>query len=301
MQIAQLIASFRVDDVEDNSILRRGAPVAHAVYGIPQTINTANYVYFLVFAEVIAMNKGEPMKGVEEMIVEEMVNLHRGQGMDLYWRDNLVCPTESEYIEMVNNKTSGLLRIVIKLMVANSPVVKEGSGIDRNVLIPIVNLIGLLFQIRDDYMNLHSGDYAENKGYCEDLTEGKFSFPIIHSIRTSTSCKDFRLGEDGRHRKTHHNSNMNGDILEIEDREHLLSILQGRPREAKTKRIVVDYMEMRTGSFEYSREVMSHLNKLVKVETTSLEEKLGGGSENKRLRGILGALSKGWIESSPQT
>ena len=26
--------------------------------------------------------------------------------------------------------------------------------------------------------------YAENKSFCEDLTEGKFSFPIIHAIRS---------------------------------------------------------------------------------------------------------------------
>ncbi|OMJ15262.1 Geranylgeranyl pyrophosphate synthase [Smittium culicis] len=26
-----------------------------------------------------------------------------GQGMDLYWRDNLLCPSESEYIDMVSN------------------------------------------------------------------------------------------------------------------------------------------------------------------------------------------------------
>jgi len=24
--------------------------------------------------------------------------------------------------------------------------------------------------------------YSQEKGYCEDLTEGKFSFPIIHAI-----------------------------------------------------------------------------------------------------------------------
>jgi hypothetical protein len=24
--------------------------------------------------------------------------------------------------------------------------------------------------------------YSQGKGYCEDLTEGKFSFPIIHAI-----------------------------------------------------------------------------------------------------------------------
>jgi hypothetical protein len=26
--------------------------------------------------------------------------------------------------------------------------------------------------------------YSENKSYCEDLTEGKFSFPIIHAIKS---------------------------------------------------------------------------------------------------------------------
>ena len=29
--------------------------------------------------------------------------------------------------------------------------------------------------------------YRANKSYCEDLTEGKFSFPIIHAIRADFS------------------------------------------------------------------------------------------------------------------
>lgn len=29
--------------------------------------------------------------------------------------------------------------------------------------------------------------YADNKGYCEDFSEGKFSFPIVHSIRADTT------------------------------------------------------------------------------------------------------------------
>jgi len=40
-------ASLLVDDIEDGSHLRRGIPVAHAIYGVPTTINTANYVYFM--------------------------------------------------------------------------------------------------------------------------------------------------------------------------------------------------------------------------------------------------------------
>lgn len=45
----------RVDDIEDNSELRRGIPVAHHIYGTPQTINTANYVYFLAMQELIKL------------------------------------------------------------------------------------------------------------------------------------------------------------------------------------------------------------------------------------------------------
>ncbi|EPQ26750.1 uncharacterized protein PFL1_05729 [Pseudozyma flocculosa PF-1] len=195
-------ASLLMDDVEDNSDLRRGIPVAHKIYGVPQTINTANYVYFLAFSEIFQMttagfHPGAPPtaspSSIERLVVDELINLHRGQGMDLLWRDSLICPTEEEYVEMVNNKTGGLFRIAIKLMISQSPTFSRilspsaSGSTDADVpdLLPLVNLIGLLFQIRDDFMNLQSSKYAENKGFCEDLTEGKFSFPIIHSIRAS--------------------------------------------------------------------------------------------------------------------
>ena len=32
-------ASLLIDDIEDNSKLRRGSPVAHAIYGVAATIN----------------------------------------------------------------------------------------------------------------------------------------------------------------------------------------------------------------------------------------------------------------------
>lgn len=46
---------YRVDDIEDDSQLRRGIPVAHKIFGVPQTINTANYVYFLAYQELSAL------------------------------------------------------------------------------------------------------------------------------------------------------------------------------------------------------------------------------------------------------
>jgi hypothetical protein len=29
--------------------------------------------------------------------------------------------------------------------------------------------------------------YADNKGFAEDLTEGKFSFPVVHGVRADPS------------------------------------------------------------------------------------------------------------------
>ncbi|EGU13294.1 Farnesyltranstransferase [Rhodotorula toruloides ATCC 204091] len=262
-----------MDDVEDDSHLRRGMPgqspisepppvaetdpvyrrtVAHKIYGIPQTINSANYVYFLAFQE---LQRIHPRPGIK---VEEMVT-----GMDLFWRENLICPTEPEYIDMVNNKTGGLFRIAIKLMMAASPAPPRDY-------VPLANLIGIIFQIRDDYVNLQSvevrfalimgcsnangsvAQYANNKGYCEDFSEGKFSFPIVHSIRSDTSNRQ------------------------------ILNILRERPSSPGPKEYAVSYMETRTGSFAYTREVLRKLTQQARDEVA----RLGGN------RGVEAILDK---------
>jgi geranylgeranyl diphosphate synthase, type III len=48
-------ASLLIDDIQDNSKLRRGAPVAHSIYGVPLTINAANYVYFLAMQKALTL------------------------------------------------------------------------------------------------------------------------------------------------------------------------------------------------------------------------------------------------------
>ncbi|KAG6897510.1 hypothetical protein C0992_000940 [Termitomyces sp. T32_za158] len=90
--------------------LRRGQPVAHKMFGIPQTINTANYVFFLAYKELFALRTEAECDGrgqyLDAIVTEELLSLHRGQGLELYWRDSLQCPTEEEYISMVNNSKS---------------------------------------------------------------------------------------------------------------------------------------------------------------------------------------------------
>ncbi|KAJ9156496.1 Geranylgeranyl pyrophosphate synthase-like protein [Pleurostoma richardsiae] len=241
-------ASLLVDDVEDSSLLRRGLPVAHSIFGVPQTINSANYVYFCALQELQKLRNSKAIT----VFAEELLNLHRGQGMDLFWRDTLTCPTEDDYLEMVGNKTGGLFRLGIKLMQAESR-----SLVD---CVPLVNIVGLIFQIRDDYMNLFSREYSANKGMCEDLTEGKFSFPVIHAIRS--------------------------DPTNLQ----LLNILKQKPTDEEVKRYAVNYMEG-TGSVEYTRQVVHVLIERARAMADDIDDGTGKG------RGIHKILDKMVIDA----
>jgi ophiobolin F synthase len=49
-------ASLMLDDMEDNSPLRRGKPATHVVYGHAQTINSATFQWNQALSEVIKLS-----------------------------------------------------------------------------------------------------------------------------------------------------------------------------------------------------------------------------------------------------
>ena len=103
--------------------------MAHSIFGVAQTLNSANYVYFVALQELARLENPEAVR----IYTEELCNLHRGQGMDLFWRDTLTCPTEDDYLEMVSNKTGGLFRLAVKLMQAES----QSNKSEKPISIPI--------------------------------------------------------------------------------------------------------------------------------------------------------------------
>ncbi|KIA75415.1 geranylgeranyl pyrophosphate synthetase [Aspergillus ustus] len=250
------VASLLIDDIEDYSKLRRGFPVAHSIFGIPQTINSANYAYFQAQSEVLKLRRCE---SALRIFTEELLRLHRGQGMDLYWRDSLTCPSEEEYLDMVANKTGGLFRLAIKL-------IQLESDVDEDC-VPLVDLLGIIFQIRDDYQNLQSDQYAKNKGFGEDITEGKFSYPIVHSIRSSSSSSG-GSGSDGS--------------------LQLLNILRQKTEDEAVKRYTIRILE-NTGSFEYTRHKLRDLTAKAREMLAGLREE-GAGKGAAGLLGILDFL-----------
>jgi len=235
-------SSLLIDDIEDNSKLRRGIPVAHKIYGVAHTINSANYIYFKALERVLSLNHPECIS----IFTEELLELHRGQGMDIYWRDSYTCPTEDEYREMVQRKTGGLFRLAVKLM--------QSFSANKSDFVPLLDTLALFFQIRDDYANLLSEEYKENKSFCEDLTEGKFSFPIIHGIRNDSKST------------------------------RIMNILKQRTTDVDIKKYFVDYLEQ-IGSFAYTKVVLKELEE-------KSQELIAGLGGNPHLSAVVVHLAK---------
>jgi geranylgeranyl diphosphate synthase type 3 len=198
-------ASLIVDDIEDQSEVRRGKPSSHLQFGLSRALNAANYAYFIAMQKLSSLQDPNLMN----IYCEEMLNLHRGQGLDILWRDTFHIPTEDEYMKMVRDKTGGLFRLAARLMIAvketrNStrvPATKDSLmllsnheeeeneklySLNTNAIIDLVNQLACYFQIRDDLMNLTSLRMHQTKGYCDDITEGKFSFVAIYALKASS-------------------------------------------------------------------------------------------------------------------
>lgn len=176
-------ASLILDDIEDNSSLRRMHPAVHTIFGPSQSINSANFM----FVWAVKKSRGLENPRAVDILLDELECLYLGQSWDLYYKFNLCCPTDSEYLTMVDNKTGVMFRMLTRLMQGENA--KESIDFSRLTL-----LFGRFFQIRDDYMNIDSSEYSDQKGFCEDLDEGKLSYPLVQCLQKNPGLRTRILG-----------------------------------------------------------------------------------------------------------
>ena len=185
-----------VDDVEDNSQLRRGKPTLQHIYGEDIAINAGNMLYFLplkVIEKFLKENPSESEKALKiyQLYNEEMIRLSLGQAMDIYWhRGNANEVSEDQYLQMCVYKTGSLAKISAEIGALL-------GGADDNLVKlfgEFAASIGVAFQIQDDILNIApSKDWGKEVG--DDINEGKRTLLVIHALNNSSKEKAVRLTE----------------------------------------------------------------------------------------------------------
>jgi len=167
-------ASLVIDDIEDDSLLRRNMPCAHIKYGIPLSINAG---YSAIFKSLVEITKNFSQDTVNR-IVEYLYYIHEGQGMDIYYTQKKFIPNLKDYEKMMIYKTGYAFIMNLELLMekCKNVIVRKNHEVLKKLLINF----SLFFQIRDDYINLTDLSYWREKGFCQDFDEEKISYLITY-------------------------------------------------------------------------------------------------------------------------
>jgi geranylgeranyl pyrophosphate synthase len=167
-------ASLVIDDIEDNSLLRRNEPCSHIKFGIPLTLN-AGYMELFQSLKIISTQFSSD---TTHKIIEYIYQFHEGQGMDIYYTQHKITPSLEDYTRMIVYKTCSPMLINLELLFDKSKnvLLKNKYVQFKNILINF----SIFYQIRDDYINLTDVNYWKEKGFCQDFDEEKISYLITY-------------------------------------------------------------------------------------------------------------------------
>ncbi|MFA5050087.1 MAG: polyprenyl synthetase family protein [Candidatus Micrarchaeia archaeon] len=179
--IIELFHNFTLvhDDIEDDSIMRRGKPTMHISEGIPIAINSGDALYTLVWNMFFRLSmlpaKKEEIGFVLSKSFKEVVD---GQAIELNWyRDKKIDISEMEYFEMIEGKTGSLIRASAVIGTILSEKKEHVENIKRYGL-----KVGVAFQIQDDVLNLIGEEEKYKKEIGGDITEGKRTLMLAYAI-----------------------------------------------------------------------------------------------------------------------
>ena len=178
------VGSLMVDDVQDESVVRRGGPSAHTVHGQATAINSGTAAYFLGQICIYeAEMHFEKKVQVYNWYFEAMRASHSGQAMDIKGLDYMMPDA------LVKDSVARLLRKRViathrlKSAAPASYLAQIGALIGNGTQEQIQGLgeyyeaLGISFQIIDDTLNLKGfKDHLKSKG--EDITAGKITYPM---------------------------------------------------------------------------------------------------------------------------
>jgi geranylgeranyl pyrophosphate synthase len=181
-------ASLIIDDIQDDSALRRGQEAIHRRYGLKVAISAANTAYFLPLLLVLdhaALTAAEK-QAICEAYQRQMVRAHLGQSLDIFWSDTLsAAQLEGWMADSIGPKILQMYALKTAAPIeglAETALVLAGVGPEvRQPVVRFARSMGLAFQLIDDIENFSSSPgWGKQRG--EDLRAGKLTYLILRAL-----------------------------------------------------------------------------------------------------------------------
>jgi len=178
--------SLVIDDIQDESPMRRGQASLHMQIGLPLALNAGNWMYFQALEKLFDDSLSRNLQNrLVHHLVRTALRCHRGQSLDLGTRVDRIEPSDilSVVAEISRLKTGSLVSM-------SATFGAVAAGADRSLRKALSRFgmhIGIALQMRNDLEELRSMTSGSNEFHTmrmEDLRNARITWPWAwaHSV-----------------------------------------------------------------------------------------------------------------------
>lgn len=164
------------DDVMDNSDLRRGRPTVHAKYDANTAILSGDTMLTLA-TEYVSKVPDAILRRVLDTFNAMALKVYEGQRLDMDFESAAHIP-EDAYLRMIEGKTGSLLGASAKI----GALIGGASEADAEHMYRFGVMVGLAFQIQDDWLDTFGDPATFGKPIGGDILNGKKTYLYVTAL-----------------------------------------------------------------------------------------------------------------------
>lgn len=176
----ELIHNFTLlhDDVMDQDELRRGVKTVHVLYDEATAINAGDVLFARAFETLSNTDvKDGELRVLVRNVAAAVRKIGEGQQMDKDFETGTVISL-NDYLKMIEYKTAQLFQTAAE----GGAIIAGGSEEQIAALREYGRLLGMGFQIWDDYLDLKADEKLLGKPVGSDIKNGKRTLMVVHAM-----------------------------------------------------------------------------------------------------------------------
>lgn len=171
------------DDIMDKAAIRRGQPTVYKKWNSNVAILSGDVMSIKAYS-LISQCRGEYLPQILKLFSETAAQVCEGQQYDMNFED-LPFITMEDYIAMIGLKTA----VLIAASAAIGAIMGGASEKDVNLIYKFAYLLGIAFQIQDDYFDTFGDEHVFGKAIGGDILNDKKTWLLVDAFRMVTPVR----------------------------------------------------------------------------------------------------------------
>ncbi|MCX2836843.1 polyprenyl synthetase family protein [Salinimicrobium sp. MT39] len=175
------------DDIMDDAPLRRGEQTVHERWDINTGILSGDAMLIKAY-QLFEKYPGETFRQLAELFSSTAIKVCEGQQYDMDFEVQEKVSID-DYLKMIEYKTAVLVGASLKM----GAIVAEASAENCDRIYEFGRLLGIAFQLQDDYLDAFGDPDSFGKQVGGDIIENKKTFLYLSSLQHAASREAMQL------------------------------------------------------------------------------------------------------------